>query len=86
VDTVSSKKLDECRVDKLGAIIGLERNHGKVKLSTCIGDEVNEDISGIGFAPKRKSPHKMGEVVNDDKIIFKTRITRNRRCPQITMN
>jgi hypothetical protein len=35
---------------------------------------------------QRKSPHKVRKIINDHKIVFKTGISQNRRCPQITMD
>ena len=41
-----------------------------VILSAVIGNEINDNIRGIGFAPKRKSPHEMREIINYNKIIY----------------
>jgi len=36
--------------------------------------------------PERVRPAIMGKIINEDKIIFKPRHAKHRRCPDITMN
>jgi hypothetical protein len=83
---VASEVVCDGGVDKLGAIVGLDGDDGKVKLSACIGKKINKCVGSVRLPPKRKCPHVVRVVINDNKIIFKARIAKNRRCPQITMN
>jgi hypothetical protein len=59
----------------------LDGDDGKVKLSACIGKKINKCVGGVGLPPKRKRPHVVRVVINDNKIVFKARIAKNRRCP-----
>ena len=78
VYTVACKELDEGRVDELGTIIGLEGYDGKVELCACVCNKIDENITCVGFPVKGKRPHKMREVINNDKVIFETKISSNR--------
>jgi hypothetical protein len=59
----------------------LDGNYGKVELGASIRDKINENVGGVGFAFERKRPHKVREIINNDKVIFKARITENWRGP-----
>jgi hypothetical protein len=62
--------------------------HGawKVELGACISNEIENGVGGVRFPLKRKGPHIVREVNNNNKVVFKTRISNKWRCPQITMN
>jgi hypothetical protein len=81
MNAVASEKLNECGVDELSTIISLYRDNRKVELCVSIGDEVNECVASVGFAAKWKSPHVVRKIIDYNKVVFKTRITRNRRGP-----
>jgi hypothetical protein len=34
---------------------------------------VNESVTGVRFATKWKNPHKVREIIEYDKVVFKTR-------------
>jgi hypothetical protein len=55
----------------------LDGNYGKVELGVSICDKINENVGGVRFAFERKCPHKVREIINNDKVIFKARITEN---------
>ena len=74
------------RVEKLGSVIGLEGDNRERKLGVGIGDEVEDSNGGVGFAAKRKGPHKMRVIIDNDEVVFETRITKNGRSPQIAVN
>jgi hypothetical protein len=76
-----SEKLNESGVDKLRAIISLYRDYREGELCASIGDEVNEGVASVRFAAKWKSPHIVREIIDDNKVVFKARITCNRRGP-----
>ena len=84
--TVAREEGRDGGVKKFGAIVSLHGHNGKVKLGASIGNKINYGVGRVGFPSKREGPHIVRVVINDNKIIFKTRITKNRRCPQITMN
>jgi hypothetical protein len=73
-------------VNKFSAIVGLHSNKRPRELSVNMGDKSNECGGGVRLLAQRKSPHKVREIINDHKIVFKTGIAQNRRCPQITMD
>ena len=72
-------------VVKLFAIICLKYMDGAAELGGDISEKGGESGGNIGFAAERKSPHKMRVIIQYHKIISVTRITRNRRGPNITM-
>ena len=86
MSAVAGEELRDGGINKLGAIVGLHGNDREVELCACKGNEVAERVGRVRFPTKRKHPHVVREVVNNNKIVLKTRITKNRRCPQITMN
>ena len=83
---MAGEELHDGGINKLGAIVGLHGNDREVELCAFKGNEVDERVGRVRFPMKRKRPHVMGEVINNNKVVLKTRITKNRRCPQITMN
>ena len=56
------------------------------ELSGDVREKGGESSGNVRFAAKGKSPHKMRVIIQNHKIIGITRITRNRRSPNITMN
>jgi hypothetical protein len=53
-------------VEKLGTIVGLDGDYREVKLGSGIGDEVKENVGGVGFATEWECPHKMRVIINDN--------------------
>jgi hypothetical protein len=41
-----------------------------MKMSASVGMKIRESSMNVGFEPKRKGPHKMREIVNNNEIIF----------------
>lgn len=68
-------------VHKLFAIVCLNRLKGTLKLSANISMKRDKGVVNIGFPSKRKGPTKVREIIDNDKVILKTRWTLNRRCP-----
>jgi hypothetical protein len=54
-------------------------------LCADIGNKVNKGVGSVGFAAKRESPHEVREIIDNNKVVFETRITQHRRGPKITM-
>ena len=77
VYAVTCEELDEGGVNELSTVIGLEEHDREVELCACISYKVNKNITGVGFTMKGESPHKMREIIDNDKVIFQSRITRN---------
>ena len=67
-------------------VVGLKCEYGSPELCGDIGIECNESSGNIRFPTKRKCPHKVRVIIQYDKIIKITRITRYWRCPYIAMN
>ena len=78
MDAVAGKELDKGGVNKLVAVVCLELHYMKVELYACIGDEVNEKITCVGFPAEWVGPHKMRKIINNDQIIFEAGVTSNR--------
>ena len=86
MDAVAREESGDRGVDELGSIVGLHSNYGKVELGVDVGDEVEDSGGGVRFMAERKRPHKMRVFIDNNKVVFKTRNTKNGRCPQITVN
>ena len=71
---------------KFFPIVGLKCEYGSRELSGDISIECNESGGNIGFLTKRKCPHKVRVIIEYNKIIKITRITRYWRGSYITMN
>jgi hypothetical protein len=71
---------------ELAAVVTLQGTDRAVKLGGDPGEEVCEGSERVGLQSKRKSPKKMGEVIQNHQLVFITRMTEYRRCPEITMN
>jgi hypothetical protein len=72
-------------VEKLGAIICLERVNGGAKLCARVCKEIYESARHTRLGTKWERPIIVREVIDNNKVISKTRITYNWRGPQITM-
>jgi hypothetical protein len=53
-------------VEKLGTIVGLDGDYRKVKLGSGIGDEVKENVGGVGFAMEWEGPHKIRVIIDNN--------------------
>jgi hypothetical protein len=71
---------------KLTAVVTLQGTDRAVKLEGDPGEEVCEGGECVRLQSKRKSPKKMGKVIQNHQIVFITRKTEYRRGPEITMN
>ena len=56
------------------------------ELGGDVCEKGGESGGNVEFSAKGKSPHKVRVIIQNHKIIGITRITRNRRGPNITMN
>jgi hypothetical protein len=75
-----------CEVVKLLPVVSLQRKNGTPKLRGNIGVKRGKSGESIGLAAQRESPHIMGKIIKNDKIINIARITCNWRGPNITMD
>ena len=66
-------------------VVGLKCEYGSPELCGDISIECNEGGGNIGFPTKRKCPHKVRVIIQYDKIIKITGITRYWRCPYIAV-
>jgi hypothetical protein len=78
MNAMTSKKLEERGVNELSAVVGLKSNYRELELGASIGNEGNEEITCIGLAPERESPHVVGEIIKNNKIKLVARITCDR--------
>ena len=80
------EKITNSEVVKLLPVVCLQRENGTTKLRENIRVEEGESGYNIRLTMQWEGPHIMRKIVKYDKIIKKTCITGNRRCPNITMN
>jgi hypothetical protein len=86
LDAMSEKERAGGVIVELAAVVTLQGTDRAVKLGGDPGEEVCEGGECVGFQSKRKSPKKMGKIIQDHQIVFITRKTEYRRGPEITMN
>jgi hypothetical protein len=75
MDSVGEKEGTCGGVVKLTTVITLHAFNGAAKLSSNISKEMCNSGKRVGFKMKRESPHVMGVIIKNDKVIFKTRHT-----------
>ena len=73
---VSGKEMADGVIVEFFSVVGLKCEYGSPELCGDIGIECNESSSNIGFPTKRKCPHKVRVIIQYNKIIKITRITR----------
>jgi hypothetical protein len=73
-------------VVKLAAIVALDGLDGGAKLCTCQSKKVGQRGEGLRLETKRIGPSIMSAIIQNNKIIFISGGTQNRRRPKITMN
>jgi hypothetical protein len=70
---------------KFVTIITLNKSHKKTTVHESILLKVCKDCVNIQLGTERKGPNIVQIIINNNKMIFETRNTNYRRCPQITM-
>jgi hypothetical protein len=65
-------------VVELAAIVTLQGTDRSTKLGGYPGEEVYEGGECVRLQPKRKSPKKMGKIIQNHQIVFITRETEYR--------
>jgi hypothetical protein len=73
-------------VVELTTIIILEGMDRMTELGGDPGEEMGEGGELVGLQPKRESPQKTREVVQNDHVVFVTREAEDRRSPEITVD
>jgi hypothetical protein len=86
LDAMSEKERARGVIVELAAVVTLQGTDRAVKLGGDPGEEVCEGGERVGLQSKRKSPKKMGKIIQNHQIVFITRKTEYRRGPEITMN
>jgi hypothetical protein len=82
---MSSKERSSAGIVEFFAIVSLEAEDWALEL--CDDESVERDESGknVRFVANRECPSEMGEIIQQHKIIFVSRIANNRRSPNITV-
>ena len=80
------EKITNSGVVKLLPVVCLQRENGSTKLRANVRVETSKGGHNVRLAAQREGPHIMRKIIKYDKIIKITRITGNRRGPNITMN
>jgi hypothetical protein len=86
LDAMGEKERAGGVILELAAVVTLQGTDWAVKLGGDPGEEVCEGGERVGLQSKRKSPKKMGKVIQNHQILFITRKTEYMRGPEITMN
>jgi hypothetical protein len=86
LDAIGGKERTGGVVVELAAIATLQVTDRATKLGGYPGEEVCEGGERVGLQPKRKSPKKIGKIIQNHQIVFITRKTEYRGGPEITMN
>jgi hypothetical protein len=81
VDAVASEVGHDGGVKELSTVVSLHGDEREVELGACISNEIKNSVGGVRFFAKGKRPHIVRVVVDNDKIVFKARIAKNRRGP-----
>jgi hypothetical protein len=75
------QKWDELSVQ----IVALDHLEGWDELGMHIGEKIGENTKNVRFEVKRKNPSVVSAIIKNDKIIFVTWHTNNRKCSKITI-
>jgi hypothetical protein len=73
-------------VIKLAAIITLQCTDGATELGGDPGEEVSEGGKCVELQAERKSPEKMGKIVQNQQIVFVASQPEYRGGPQVIVN
>jgi hypothetical protein len=73
-------------VDKLTPIVRLNSFDRKLELVLGVSKETDYMVAYIIFAFKWEQPAIVRKIIYEHQIVATTRDTKNRRCPNITMN
>jgi hypothetical protein len=73
-------------VVELATIVTLQGTDQAIELGGDPGEEVSEGGKSVGLQPKRKSPEKMGKIIQNYQIVFISGKTEYRRGLEVTMN
>lgn len=71
-------------VDELSAVIRLKTLDRQLELGMSIVSKIDNMCMNLRFLPKRKHPAIMAIIIDNHKIIFKAKHTKDWRCPDIT--
>ena len=73
-------------VIELSPVVTLDGLNGETELSGHPGKEVEEGRESLRLGAQRESPRVMRKIINNDQVIFISRHTEYRRCPQVTVD
>jgi hypothetical protein len=74
------------QINKLSPVVSLNGFRCGAKLCLSAGNELNNVAVHLRFLSKRKRPPIMRKIIQQNKIVFKSRDAEYGRCPHITMN
>jgi hypothetical protein len=86
LDAVGEKERTGGVIVELATIVTLQGTDRLMELGGYLGEEVCEGGEHVGLQPKRKSPKKMGKIIQNHQVVSVTRKTEYRGGPEITMN
>lgn len=84
-DAMAGEKGVDGVVNKLRPIICLECFGLGAKLCLSVSNELDKMAMDFRFVTQWKCPAIMCKIINEDKIVFETRVAKHRRSPHITM-
>ena len=86
LDAVSEEERAGGVVVELAAIVALQGTDRAPELGGYPGEEVSEGGKRVGLQPKGESPKEMGVVIQNNQVVFVAGETKDRRCPEITVD
>jgi hypothetical protein len=86
LDAVSEEERAGGVVVELAAIVALQGTDRAPELGGNPGEEVSKGGERIGLQPKGESPKEMGVVIQNNQVVFVAGETKDRRCPEITVD
>ena len=81
MDAMSEEKHAHAEVVELAAVVALDGLDNDAELSTNMSEEVLQSGESVRLLAQRKCPQIMRAVIENKKIVFVSRNTRNRRGP-----
>jgi len=85
VHTTREEESTRDGVVKLSAIVTLDGLDSEAELSGNPSEEVNKSRKRLRLVTQRKSPRVMREIIENHKIVLKTRNAENWGCSDITV-
>ena len=84
-DAMGEKECTGGRIVEFTTIVTLHTFDGGAKLRGNKREKMRKGGEGVGFQTKGERPQVVRAIIKDSEVIFKTRHTRNRGGPEVTV-